>query len=213
MSLTSDVYILESNGIISNYGYIVNSTVRRITNLTRSTAVWGDQRGWGSLFPITVAVRAMLNYTLVFSTYLSGFTGPISITALGNSPLIFTSLWLWRRMNKIDVSLITHLTFNWLTECLLLLLPLPKYLWLIYLNDIFFVCLLLKSARLFIASVPSQSPSSVIAVLFFNEIKRSLCSASWTFQDENAFAVELTDAHSRLNLIDIIRRLMICCCC
>ena len=196
MSLTSDVYILESVGIISNYGYIFNSTVRRITNLTRSTAVWGDQRGWGSLFPITVAVRAMLNYTLVFSTYLTSYTGPISITALGNSPLIFTSLWLWRRMNKIDESLITHLTFDWLAECLLLLFRLHKYPWSIFLNHFFFVCALFEICRIV------RRLFLTLRVSLFTQIKQGLFSVRWILPNRNSFPVDLIGTVNRPPLSD-----------
>jgi hypothetical protein len=76
----SGLYILQWNSTLDTAGYIFNSTLRQIT----------DVSGGISQFLMMIALQAMFNYTLLVSTYSQNDTGPFSISARGHGMVTFS---------------------------------------------------------------------------------------------------------------------------
>ena len=143
MTATSGEYDIRSNSSVDTVGYIFDSVVHQVTNVS-GAILFDDESGGNYQFAMTISLRAMFNYTLIVTTYWANITGPFSVSAAGDPPLTFFALWLWRLKTETDKSLPTLFNFCWLTEDLLSLLLLHKCSASSYHIRSFFFCALLS---------------------------------------------------------------------
>ena len=105
MTVDSGLYMIQSNSSLDTFGYIFNSTVRQVTNVS-DAFMFNDDGAGNSQFRMTLTLQAMLNYTLMVTTYNAGETGPFSVRAFGGSIVTFSSLWFWLEKNAMIETLI-----------------------------------------------------------------------------------------------------------
>ena len=115
MTTTSGNYNIQSNSSLDTLGYIFNSTVHQITGVS-GALMFDDDSGEDSQFLMTISVQAMFNYTLIVTTYAANMTGPFSVSASGDPPLTFFTLWDCSGKTEIDESLSCLCTVCWFAE-------------------------------------------------------------------------------------------------
>ena len=88
MTTTSGYYDIRSNSTLDTLGYIFNSTVRQIANVS-GALMSDDDSGGNRQFRMWISLLAMFNYTLFVTTYAVNITGSFSVSATGDPPLTF----------------------------------------------------------------------------------------------------------------------------
>ena len=91
MALTSGLLNIASNSSLDTVGYIFNTTVDQIEDVS-GAVMFDDDGGENGQFLMIIYLQAMLNYTLVVTTFAIEEIGPFSVSASGNASVTFFPL-------------------------------------------------------------------------------------------------------------------------